>query len=442
MNQPAVAFPRAPHPSQASGPNPGAGLVASPFEPGGPGGPDDLGRSWLGRFLIALAACLAVGGGLPGCTDPPHIPDDIEAFYGELQDSARAFPQVDGAWSQHYGDAPFYGTAFNVRAGLRYGRADALALADASAENARSILRHAAKDPSYFLEDLEQVMMSALGLIEHAAARGEKAPPVEVEQIIDVINAFAVGLGRYVDLDAGQFAIKTYGPTAITAAVALLNLQYATYFPGEIADERTIEARRIVEVIDRRAHAPGKGYRVRPGEELLELYPNTMMMLVLCRLYERTGEVGYIEQAADVFEAIQPLKNRARGGYNSPYSAAAMGAKTDDYSTLSSQNYLTLALALLYIDTGDRRYFDEAIGVLRFIKDHLYDPAQRRVLHHFIDGRIAAPIDPEYFCTGCNFQLLYVVFYLKHHALGASAPGPAEPQSRNSLTPSLGSTPT
>ena len=59
MNQPAVAFPRAPHPSQASGPNPGAGLVASPFEPGGPGGPDDLGRSWLGRFLIALAACLA-----------------------------------------------------------------------------------------------------------------------------------------------------------------------------------------------------------------------------------------------------------------------------------------------------------------------------------------------------------------------------------------------
>lgn len=395
-------------------------------------------------LLTSLLVGLLVWGS--GCADPaPEVPADVAGFVAELEGSALGFPRKDGAWTEHYGDAPFYGTAFYARVaasaltagtdrapapgprpGTSIDRAPYQSIADASAEHARAVLRRAAKEPSYFLEDLEQVMMAALGLIEHAAARGERAPAPEVDQIIDIISSFTVGLNRYIDLDAGQFAIRTYGPTAITAAVALLNLQYATYFPGEIAGERTAEARRIVETIERRAGAPdGRGYLVRPGEPLLELYPNTMMMLVLCRLYERTGERSYLDRALLAFEAIQPLKNRQRGGYNSPYSAAQMGARTDDYSTLSSQNYLTLALVLLYEDTKDttgRRFFDEAIGVLRFIKDHLYDPAQRRVLHHFIDGRIAAPSDPEYFCTGCNFQLLYVVFYLQHHALRGAPP--------------------
>jgi hypothetical protein len=377
----------------------------------------------MNKLFVSLALALLTSlSGVGGCSDPPRIPDDLEAFYGELQQSALGFPRKDGAWADHYGDAPFYGTAFHARAAVALGRSDYRDIADQSAKNALAILRRARSDPNYFLEDLEQVMMATLGLIEHAAVRGDAAPPVEVEQTIDRINAFAVGLGRYVDLDAGQFAIRTYGPTAITAAVALLDLQYATYFPGEIADERTAEARRIIEVIDRKATAAdGKGYRVRPGEELLELYPNTMMMLVLCRLYERTGEEAYLDRARAVFEAIDPLKNRTRGGYNSPYSAAEMGAKTDDYSTLSSQNYLTLALTLLYEDTQDRRFFDEAIDVLRFIRTRLYDPVQHRVLHHFIDGRIAAPSDPEYFCTGCNYQLLYVVLYLKHHAIPGGA---------------------
>lgn len=378
-----------------------------------------MNQLFVASFLVLLASLSGVG----GCSESPRVPDDLEAFYGELQVSALGFPRKDGAWADHYGDAPFYGTAFNARAAVDLGRADYRDIADQSAVHCLAILRHAQADSSYFLEDLEQVMMATLGLIEHSAIRGEAAPPIEVEQTIDRINAFAVGLGRYVDLDAGQFAIRTYGPTAITAAVALLDLQYATYFDNEIAAERTAEARRIIETIERKARTTdGRGYRVRPGEDLLELYPNTMMMLVLCRLYELTGEEAYLDRAREVFEFIQPLRNHARGGYNSPYSAAAMGAKTDDYSTLSSQNYLTLALTLLYENTQDRRFFDEAIEVLRFIRTRLYDPAQHRVLHHFIDGRIASPSDPEYFCTGCNYQLLYVVLYLKHHALPGADP--------------------
>ena len=95
-----------------------------------------------------------------------------------------------------------------------------------------------------------------------------------------------------------------------------------------------------------------------------------------------------------------------------------MGAKTDDYSTLSSQNYLTLALTLLYQNTHRQSYFDEALFVLEFVRSHLYDPASGHILHHFIDGRIALPSDPEYFCTGCNLQFLYAVFLLQQATAG------------------------
>ena len=143
-----------------------------------------------------------------------------------------------------------------------------------------------------------------------------------------------------------------------------------------------------------------------------------MMMLVLTRLYAVTGERSYLQTAEGIFEAIQPLRNQQRGGYNSPYSAQAMGAKTDDYSTLSSQNYLSLALLTMYEQTQNPRYFEEAVFVLQFVRQRLYDPAQGRLLHHFIDGRMALPSDPEYFCTGCNLQFLYVMWYGLHQALG------------------------
>ena len=32
-----------------------------------------------------------------------------------------------------------------------------------------------------------------------------------------------------------------------------------------------------------------------------------------------------------------------------------------------------------------------------------------------MDGNIAVPEDPEFFCSGCNLQLLYVLWYRQHH---------------------------
>jgi hypothetical protein len=343
-----------------------------------------------------------------------------------MQNNAISLPREGGKWEQHLGDAPYYGTAFYVRATQPTGRTqessqqagapDYRAIAAAARDYNLATLGRAHGDASWFLDNLEEVMMSTLGLIEYCAATGDRAPLPQVEDTIDTVDSLTIGLHNYVDVDAGMFAIREYGPTAITAAVALLNVQYGSQL-GDAADPdraaaRLDLARKMVQTVDERAW-DGTRYLIRPGDTSLDLYPSTMMMLLLGRLYVRTGETAFLDRAKAAYAAIQPLRS-PRGGYNSPYSKDEMGAKTDDYSTLSSQNYLTLALSVMYEATADRRYVEEAVFVLDFIRSHLYDLDTGHLLHHFMDGRIALPTDPEYFCAGCNLQFLYVNWYLQH----------------------------
>ena len=372
-----------------------------------------LQKSWLSPWIVAVL-CTGLFGSACRNDYVATLPTKLDDFYLRLRHDADHFPRHDGEWQEHNGDPPFYGTAFYVRAGTTQARPDYLTIAKESRDYSLKIVRQAATDRPFFLDNLEEVMMAALGLVEYTAQTGDQDALPALEDFIETINSITIGLGRYIDIDAGKFAIQTYGPTAITASVALLNLQYATYLKTPLGADRIDFARQIVDSIESKAHF-GDGYRVKPGDDLLELYPNTMMMLVMARLYEQTGDRQYLDAAERVFRFIQPLRNSTRGGYNSPYSAATMGATTSDYSTLSSQNYLTLALLVMFEDTGDQHYFEEAKFVLTFIHERLYDAAQGKVLHHFIDGRIAAPSDPEYFCTGCNLQLLYVLWYARHY---------------------------
>jgi uncharacterized protein YyaL (SSP411 family) len=139
------------------------------------------------------------------------------------------------------------------------------------------------------------------------------------------------------------------------------------------------------------------------------------MMIAQVRLYQATGDAGALERAEALFEAVQPLRRTDRPGYRSPYSAEAMGATTDDYSTLSAMNYAMLGFALLADATGDARYREEIDFILEFIEDYLYVEADGKVYHHWMDGRPALPTDLEYFCIACNLQLLYVDWWVRHY---------------------------
>ena len=345
----------------------------------------------------------------------PRLPNELSAFYDVMIGHATAFDERDGEWTEDYGDAPFYGIAFYARHGAERSDDRMLATAERARAYDRSVVAQANADQGWYLENLEEALMAALGLIEHADATSDTADLPLIDDFIDNTNNLVSIFGDYLPSGAalGSFALSTYGPTTITAAAALLDLQYAVYVDTPRRQERIDTALRIVRAIDQNAW-DGDRYLFQPGEEQLYLYPNAMMIIVLCRLHELTGDDVHITRARAVADAIQPLRDDMRGGYRSPYSAEYMGATTDDYTTLSSQNYLALAFALLYQRTREVRWFDEAVFVLELGRSRLYDATQGRVLHHWMDGRVAQPGDPEYWCSGCNLQYLYVLWYMQN----------------------------
>lgn len=358
---------------------------------------------------LATIGC-AVLLGLTGCSEEGST-DELPAFYDTLRERAEAFDYVEGEWRDDYSDANFYGLAFYARAGVELQDAAYLQRAKEIHDFDLSVLERATRDLDWTVEHLEEVLYAALGLIEHASATGETDAIATLDNFIDLANVLLGTFDNYLDVSLGEYAADTYGPTSITGGLALLNLQYAKYLNTPRTQDRIDAAVEIVQAIDERAF-DGQRYLFRPGEDKLFLYPNSIMMLVLCRLYELTGDSVYLEHAESAFEGVQPLRHEL-GFYRSPYSAEYMGAKTDEYSTLSSQNYLNLALLLLYQNTGKELYLERADEILSFLRLKLYDDMQGRLLHHWIDGHIAQPDDPEYFCSGCNLQFLYVVWYLK-----------------------------
>jgi len=96
---------------------------------------------------------------------------------------------------------------------------------------------------------------------------------------------------------------------------------------------------------------------------------------------------------------------------------------------------------LLYQITGENTYLEQMDPVVAFLRDFLWgracysdihistcqpqcdagqaclkedcftDACHQGVLHHWMDGRVARPSDPEFFCSGCNLQLLYLLWY-------------------------------
>ena len=365
---------------------------------------------------IAFAALLASFPGM-GCSSKKTIPCPnftFEAFAQSLHEDAETWDFTAGKWTQGWGDDNFFGLSFYINAGNMYDRADFRAKAKQAYDYNLKVIKDSNANIIYFFEHMEEVLMAILGTMEYIYATNFTADLAEVDKLIDTVNSIVDGFNDYIEAGGIQsFALDNYGPTSITAFMALLNLQYAKMLSTAKSASRKQRGLEILKAIDDKAFN-GSFYAFKPGEAKLYLYPNATAMILLVRAYQLTGKSAYLDRADLIFNAIQPLKNPTQHNYYSPYSAAVMGAQTDDYSTLSSQNYLTLALILLHEVTGKEKYRTEAHQVLTFIHDRLYDRSVKKVLHHWMDGRIALPADPEYFCSGCNLQLMYILWYMKN----------------------------
>lgn len=336
----------------------------------------------------------------------------LAAFYDELQEDALDFGFEDGEWLEDFGDASAFGPLFYFYVGTSADNSDYLEMARQGRDFNLTLVEHAADDIVWYMDNMEDVFMALMGLVEYAGVANDTDLIEPIDRLIDMTDQVVAAANDYFEISVGEFAADLYGPTSVTAGVALIYLQYAKYIDNDRTQSRIDRAVEIVEAVNEKVWDEDH-YRFRPDEERLFLYPNSTMIIVLNRLYELTGDAQYLERAELVFEGIQPLRNAELGFYQSPYSQEYQGAETDEYSTLSSQNYLSLALMLTYQNTSDQLYLDEVLVILDFFRLRLHDHEEGKLLHHWIDGRLATEDDPEYFCSGCNVQTLYILRYLK-----------------------------
>jgi hypothetical protein len=331
---------------------------------------------------------------------------------------------VAGNWEEDFGDACFYGQALLVWQGEETQDAKLAKLGLESAGYAWECAETFNANPASFLSGSDDLLLGLFGLFETyrrydavvavAGADGWR-PDGQKEGLAAILgetvqsfDELLSGLGDYVP-DFDVYALYTYGNTVVTALFGLLYVEYARTFPEE-AGPWVARAEELVEVIRDAAFDPDLGgFRVRPDDPELEIYPNITMMLLLGRLYLLTGDETHLETALQLYDAIQPLKDVEQGSYRSPYSAETMGAKTDDYKTLSSQLYTILAFLTMYECTQDPRWLEEVAAIFGFIDSHLRQGG--KLLHHWMDGEVAKPEHLEYYCVGCNFQALYALKY-------------------------------
>jgi uncharacterized protein YyaL (SSP411 family) len=179
------------------------------------------------------------------------------------------------------------------------------------------------------------------------------------------------------------------------------------------ADQADV-ALRLDRYLERRWH--GDFYRFGGERSDLDLYPNVAMIALKTQLYRLTKDAAHRDRAVLAARAIEPLR-LPDGRYYSEYSAVEFGAKTTDFSTLSSQNYLAYALMALFQISGDGQWLERADDVLVATEKTMRGP-NGELLHHWIDGRAALPDDPTYFCAGCNLQHLFVLWY-RHHVIAS-----------------------
>jgi hypothetical protein len=392
-----------------------------------------------------MRAAVVLGILLVACSskEPPPPRDPPPPFrHGAIQDEliadAEAFSFVDGDWLEDLGDAPFYGLAFYAHTAKERNDPSSISRADAARARAKRLITNA----DLVNGDLQEMVTSTLGLIDAMSARGDKDDLPVVDEFLDRLDQLVSLIGWYIEVGEDRsWALQTYGPTSISALVGLTNLQYALLLGGDRKDDRVAWAKEMASHIEDHAFN-GTFYEFGLGKTDLFVYPNVAMIAMNARLFQVTNDVKYKDRARALYDAIQPAKlPTSPVRYYSQYSAATMGAKTRDYSTLSEHNYITLALLLLYQITNDRTFVDEADSIFDAMTTELYggwcladvhkDPCSpacaaggvclgpscaanacnKAVLHHWIDGRQARPTDPSFMCSGCNLQLLYGMWF-------------------------------
>jgi len=118
-------------------------------------------------------------------------------------------------------------------------------------------------------------------------------------------------------------------------------------------------------------------------------WPQATMIMALVGAYRATGDEAYLERAQRVHQTMEEqCWDDERGGWLAASGAHGKG--------LSGNNNMAWALLDLYEVTGDRTVLARAGDTLAYtLTEDLYSAEEAMAYHH-----------ADYYCTGCNFQLL------------------------------------
>jgi hypothetical protein len=369
-------------------------------------------RRGLLLALFVVAGC----GSSPPLDEGPVVSHEPEMFQAVL--TYMTLPEslpVEGDWPFDQEDANQYGTAFFLRYGHAGHNSSQLDVADETTLRDVALVDEINRSPALLLESPNAAFMAGFALVEDYKANPDPVSLQRLDDFLALLATVAEGLHYYPDTFTDEQ--NMFGPTVLNAGMAILFLEHTLENGCPNGADHIATATTILAAGKAKAYDEALGYFLfslkRPGQ--LDLYPNMMEMIAYLRLHALTSQQEYLDFALHLYDAIQPLKVPGEGRYYSPYSAKMQGAQTEDYTTFSSQNFLMMAFALAYQTTGDARFKQEIADILTWIRTTLFVPEAvgGRVLHHWMDGRLAIESDPEYYCSGCQLQFLYLVWRLE-----------------------------
>jgi hypothetical protein len=321
----------------------------------------------------------------------------------------------DGTWHGHFGDGLMFGPSQDLAAYLLTNDKKHLDRAVVALDTNLVMVLEASANLLGAMANLESVAMALLGLLEAGQFVEEPLYSNAALELMNQVDAFAAGFDDYIVIDEGEFAADTYGPTSLSSFLALMHLEYALTHPGAEGDLHVTRAEEIIEHVHEKAWDPDMGaYLYAPDDDRLMLYPNATMMVAQARALQLTGNQMYAQRFADAYAGLQPLLDEDGDHYHSPYSAESMGATDDDYTTLSSQNYLMLGLWTAFVETGEMQYLEDIHLIMEWLEKYLL--VDGVIVHHWMNGRPADETDPYDFCSGCNLQTLYIMYVIEHYA--------------------------
>lgn len=294
---------------------------------------------------------------------------------------------IEGDWQGDFGDATSYAPPVLLAHGKAACDENEIALARDTIEREYKLI-HA------FLNNSSEALIGGLGLTEIYEIGQDKRAAEETRYLIEIVDAVYELFNENGLLPKSM--ADTYGQTASTAIVAALQLQYVIKVdPADI--NRRDRALEIVDNIEAAAYDSAGFYVFDAGNTELYLYPNVSMMLVHSLAYHVSKDARHLEIARSLLPALDPLflpeidayRSREQGDYN--------------YVTLSSHNYLALALISLFRGTGDDLYLNKARRTVDFIINRLYSDG---IAYHDLTNNQRSSL----YCTGCNFQLLFILW--------------------------------